>query len=516
MNGTAPSEGVPDREVALALEGVTKRFGPLTALDGASLHVRRGTVHALLGENGAGKTTLMRITFGLLSPDEGVLRVDGQVRRFRSPSDAMAARIGMVHQHFMLVPAMTVVENIALGMRGRYDAAHLRTVVQTVSMRTGLAVDPDALVGTLSVETQQRVEILKALTRAATTLILDEPTAVLAPPEARALLQNMRTFVGAGGSVVLITHKLRDALEFADEVTVLRRGRTVRTAATGNLDERTLAAAMIGPTARNDIGEDIVVRDGGGTGGAQQARGSSPPGIGERIFRLHDVVVRDGGERRGERLRAVSLQVHAGEILGIVAVEGNGQHELLRVLAKRLPVASGVVETPDDVGFIPEDRQRDALILDFTLAENVALCGAGKRKGRISWRRLYEATTALMARYDVRARSAGSRARTLSGGNQQKLVVGRELEGAPRALVAENPTRGLDVQATAAVHQRLREAKQRGAAVVFYSSDLDEVLAIADRTIVVFDGAVYDVPPDREQVGRAMLGVMSGTPGRVR
>ena len=306
--------------------------------------------------------------------------------------------------------------------------------------------------------------------------------------------------------MVLITHKLRDALEFADDVTVLRRGQTVRTARTDDLDERTLAAAMIGSASGDAIRGDVS-----GTGDSRNSRGVSPPDVGECIFQLHDVVMRGVGERR----RGVSLRVHAGEILGIAAVEGNGQHELLRVLAKRLPVTRGVVETPDDVGFIPEDRQRDALILDFTLSENVVLFGAGRRRGRGSGRRLSDATAALMERYDVRARDTDTRVRTLSGGNQQKLVVGRELEGAPRALVAENPTRGLDVQATATVHRRLREAKERGTAVVFYSSDLDEVLAIADRIVVIVDGVVYDAPSDREQVGRAMLGMTSGMSGRV-
>jgi ABC-type uncharacterized transport system ATPase subunit len=491
-----------DRTIALALTSISKRFGSTVALDGASITAQYGTVHALLGENGAGKTTLMRIAFGMMAPDAGTIAVDGEVRLLESPADAIMSGIGMVHQHFTLVPAMTVVENVALGGLGVYNAAQTRERVIEVSARTGLPVDPDALVGELPVGAQQRVEIVKALVREASILILDEPTAVLAPGEARELLQNMRAFVKGGGSVVLITHKLRDVLEFADEVTVIRRGRTVLKEQAGRVDEAGLAEAMIGSGrgVYNERGEKRALRSRSSllTSLVIDARDMRD------VFRLRGVVARD--EREVERLKDATLTVKGGEILGVAAVEGNGQYELLRVLARRMTAVKGSMEGPDEVGFVPEDRQRDALIMDFPLYENVELLGAGRRRGSIGWEEVREQTRALMHDYDIRAAGPNAQARTLSGGNQQKLAVGREITGAPAALVVENPTRGLDVHATTAVHGRLREARDRGTAVILYSSDLDEVIELADRVIVVYDGVVREVPRDREMVGRAMLG----------
>ncbi|HXC26197.1 MAG TPA: ABC transporter ATP-binding protein [Gemmatimonadaceae bacterium] len=494
-----------DGAIALALTAITKRFGATLALDDVSFRVRRGTVHALLGENGAGKTTLMRIAFGMIAPDAGQVSVDGTVRRFGSPADAIAAGVGMVHQHFTLVPAMTVVENVALGGRGVYRRAVVQKRVLAVSERSGLGIDPDAVVGTLPVGAQQRVEILKALVRDARMLILDEPTAVLAPGEARELLRTVREFVARGGSVVLITHKLRDALEFADEVSVVRRGRLVLTDRVGGLDEQALADAMIG-SGRN---AGLAVRGVLKRATAPQRPFEDPSDrqtrSGDRgMLQLRGVTVRDA--MGVERLRGVTLAVQGGEIVGVAAVEGNGQSELVRVLAGRMAATEGSVVRPDAVGFVPEDRQRDALVLDFSLYENVGLFRVGQRSGWMRWEEVRRRTEGVMTAYDVRAAGVGARARALSGGNQQKLVVGREIDGAPRALVVENPTRGLDVHATAAVHQRLLEARDRGAAVVVYSSDLDEVLELADRVVVVYGGMVSEVPREREAVGRAMVG----------
>jgi simple sugar transport system ATP-binding protein len=486
--------------IALELKSITKRFGQLTALDSASLSARQGSVHALLGENGAGKTTLMRVAFGMLRPDSGSIVVNGVASSFTSPADAMASGIGMVHQHFTLVPAMTVAENIALGGHGRYEPLRAREAISVLAARTGLSIDLTARVGDLSAGAQQRVEILKALSHEPHVLILDEPTAVLTPAEARELLRKARELASRGGTAILITHKLRNALEFADDITVLRRGATVWAGAAADANEETLVAAMLGG---DRVAADVEIT----TTGRQDTSSQMPAetNVQSVVMALRDVTVRD--VMGVYRLSEVSMSVRAGEIVGIAAVEGNGQHELLRVLAGRMTPTSGEVKIPETVGFIPEDRQRDALIQDFSLRDNVALHGAGARSGMLDWNQFRTATTSLMHQYDVRARDESVRARTLSGGNQQKLVVGREISGSSLALVAENPSRGLDVQATAAVRARIIAARDAGMAVVFFSSDLDEVLALADRVVVVFGGRVTEVAGGHDAIGRAMLGV---------
>ncbi|MGZ8493265.1 MAG: ABC transporter ATP-binding protein [Gemmatirosa sp.] len=501
---------------ALALDGIVKRFGAALALDGASLAVRRGSLHAVLGENGAGKTTLMRVAFGMLAPDAGTLSLDGAARRLASPADAIAAGIGMVHQHFTLVPAMTVAENVALGGRGRYDAREAAERVRRIGAQAGLALDPAARAGDLSVAGQQRLEIVKALARDARLLILDEPAAVLSPHEARELLGWLRRFVDGGATAVLITHKLRDALAFADEVTVLRRGRTVATAPAADVDESTLTSWMLGPAAAGDPAADDAAL---ATVGADAATTDLPTDVpaaalaapvGPVAAALREVRYVDG--RGVTVVRDASVEVRAGELVGIVGVEGSGQRELVRLLAGRLAPTAGAVALPARIAFVPEDRHRDALLLDGSLVENLALRGAGARRGLVPGGAIGRHAGALLDRFDVRAGPAGAglSARALSGGNQQKFIVARELAGddagPPELVVAENPTRGLDVRATAAVHARLREARAAGSAVVVYSSDLDEVLALADRVLVVYDGHVRPAPTDREAVGRAMLG----------
>lgn len=479
------SPRTPRSETVLSLEHVTKRFRSAVALDDVSFAVAQGTVHALLGENGAGKTTLMRIAFGILSPDAGSAIVRG--RRIDSTAGAIDAGVGMVHQHFTNVPAMTVAENVALGRRGRYDARRARTVVREVGQHTGLALDPDERAEDLSVGAQQRLEIVKALARDANVLILDEPTAVLAPAEAVELLRWLRRFANEGNAVVIITHKLREALAIADEVTVLRRGRAVLRERADHLDEATLAAAMLG----GDAGE----RTSGATSGM----------VGETVARLRNIRVHDA--RGAVRLSDVSLDVRAREILGIAAVEGAGQNELLRVIAGRLQPDDGDVDVPDDAAFVPEDRHRDALILDFDATENIALRGVGRRAGTIPWRRERDRARQLIESFDVRGGAPGGSVRALSGGNQQKLVIARELEGSPSLLVAENPTRGLDIRATQSVHAIMREMAARGGAVVLYSSDLDEVLSLATRVVALHRGQLRETSTDRDEVGKAMLGV---------
>jgi len=483
-----------DAPVALALRDIDKRYGNVQALRAATLEVRRGTVHALLGENGAGKSTLMRIAYGLERADAGAVLVWNERIRVTSAADAIAKGIGMVHQHFTLVPAMTVAENVALGGRGRLDLANVAERVEELSTSTGFVLDPGARVETLPVGAQQRVEIAKALMHDARILILDEPTAVLAPAESAELLRWVRVYADAGNAVVLITHKLREALGIADDVTVLRRGRTVLTAQRDAVTPDALTSAMIG----------------------EELAGAKPRAIGEgasshssrgTVFRADRLTLRDAVGF--VRLRDATFEINAGEIVGIAAVEGSGQRELLRALAGRLAPASGLLVHPSAVGFVPEDRHHDAVLLNRSLSENIALRGAGARRGIIDWAAVRAQTERLMSEYDVRAGDANLAIRTLSGGNQQKLVLARELELEPnseQALVVENPTRGLDVRATAEIHARLRAAAQRGAAVVLYSSDIDEVLLLATRVFVVFERTVRELPLDRERIGQAMVG----------
>lgn len=483
---------------ALALEGISKHFGPVNALSDVSLRVKPGTVHALLGENGAGKTTLMHVAFGMVKRDAGSIYVDGHRVETRSPADAIATGLGMVHQHFSLVPAMSVAENLALGGRGLLRARDLSTLVRRIADQTGFTLDPHVRVEDLSVGAQQRVEIAKAVARNARILILDEPTAVLAPSEVDDLLRWVRAFASAGNAAVLITHKLNEALAVADHVTVLRRGRVVHDMPAARATMSELTSAMLG--MNTSALDDPAAGD--------KARGAE-------VFVAKGLSVRD--ERGALRLRDASLAVRAGEILGVAGVEGSGQRELLRALAGRLEPAVGRLARPSRVGFVPEDRHRDAVLIDRSLTDNVALRDAGQRTGRMPWSMLRDRTQRLMREFDVRAPSPEVPLRSLSGGNQQKLVLGREMqadtgstpvdgEHAPAGLVVENPTRGLDVRATAEVHSRLRAACEAGVAIVVYSSDLDEVLALASRVVVVHAGKVREVPRDRDAVGRAMLG----------
>ncbi len=482
----------------LALDAIRRQYGPVIALDGASLTILPGEVHALLGENGAGKSTLMKIAFGLEQPDAGVITIDGAKTILGSPRDAMQRGLGMVQQHFALVDAMTVAENVALGRSGPLNMRQTTALVRTLSAATGLTIDAGAYVRDLTIGAQQRVEIIKALARETQTLILDEPTAVLAPREAAELLAWIRRFADGGGTVVLIAHKLREVLSVADRVTVLRRGRTVLTANAAEVTEPVLADAMLGtasPTSEHAAAHTPTIL------------GAASSSLTVAVVTLTNVSARD--ESGAERLRNVRLTVHAGEIVGIAAVEGAGQRELLRIIAGRLTPFSGTVNAPTGVGFVPEDRHRDAVVLDATLVENVALRGAGARRGMMPWTRIRRETEALLVVRDVRASSASVPIRTLSGGNQQKLVLGRELASSPSVLVVENPTRGLDIRATAEVHAALRAARDAGTAVIVYSSDLDEVMGLADRLVVVTAGRVRAVTGDREVVGRAMLTVDS-------
>ena len=495
-----------DEPLTLALRDIGKRYGATQALASASLYVRPGTVHALLGENGAGKSTLMRIAYGMERPDAGTITVRGSSVRFGSPADAIAHGIGMVHQHFTLVPVMSVAENVALGGRGKLDLARVTARLRELTERTGFSLDAEAKVESLSVSAQQRVEIAKALIRDVRLLVLDEPTAVLPPPESEQLLRWLRSYADGGHAAVLITHKLRDALSVADDITVLRRGRTVLAVPDPEATIASLTAAMIGSEGDDDpVAQPVVAVERPGIRSTTR----------EPVFRAEHVTLLD--ERGIVRVRDATFAVGGGEIVGIAGIEGSGQHELLRALAGRLPIASGTLSRPATVGFVPEDRHRDALLLDRSLVENVALRGAGSRRGLIDWEAFEKRTASLAHAFDVRAPGFHAPMRTLSGGNQQKLVLARELadDGGTeiRAVVVENPTRGLDVRASGEVHASLRNIRDTGAAVVVYSSDIDEVLLLADRIMVVFSGLVLEAPLDRDTVGRLMLG-LHGDDGR--
>ncbi len=485
----------------LELAAIDKRFGSVHALRGVDFALAPGEVHALLGENGAGKSTLMHVAYGLVRPDAGEVRVEGATRRISTPRVARAMGMGMVHQHFTSIPALTVAENVALSAGWPGVPNEMRERTTLLSERMGLPLDPDQRAGRLSVSLKQRLEIVKALAGDARILLLDEPTGVLAPPEAELLLQMVRTFTDAGGSAVLITHKLDEALLTADRVTVLREGAVTLTGPVAGQTAESLAHAMIG----GDPGVPLASRE---------AVNRSQPRSSRELIRLDALEVsRESGY--GIALRRASLSVRAGELVGVAAVEGNGQRELLRAVAGRIAPLRGKLQVTQPVGFIPEDRTSEGLIPGLSLTENVVL-GLGRdgpwiHGGRIAWREAEARTAELIRDFEIAAPGPGARAATLSGGNQQKLVVARELSRVPAVIVAENPTRGLDISAAAAIHLRLRSAAAAGVAVLFYSADLDEVLHLADRVIVVTRGMTLEAPPgaSRAEIGAMMLRVES-------
>ena len=479
----------------LELRDISKRFGTVQALRGASLDVPGGAIVALLGENGAGKTTLMRVAFGMVRPDAGEVRIEGRAGRPASPADAMRRGLGMVHQHFALVPALTAAENFSLGGGGWFRGAGAAARMRALAEKTGLAVDPDAFVDSLTAGAQQRLEIVKALARGARCLILDEPTAVLTPQESEELLRFLGAFARDGGAVVLITHKLREALGVADIVTVMRRGRTVLTLCRAEATESRVADAMLGEAATPPGRRELF--------GAPLAHARDP--LAPVVAHARDLAL--AGPRRESAVRGVSLELRRGEIAGITGLDGSGVHELVRALAGRVGPTAGSLQLPSSIGFVPEDRLRDSLVPEWSIVENIALRGAGAARGRLPWRQLGRRAAELMQQYDVRAGGPGTRVSTLSGGTQQKLVLARELADDPELVVVEQPTRGLDIAASAFVHERLFEARDRGAAVVVASADLDELLMLAGRVFVMFEGRIREVERDHLAVGRAMLGL---------
>ncbi len=479
---------------ALELQAIEKRFGAVHALRGAEFALKSGQCHALLGENGAGKSTLMHIAYGLLAADSGSTLVEGVPRTIRSPRIARGLGIGMVHQHFTSVPAFTVAENIALAAGWKPTHANLVAQARALMEKTNLRVDPNQVTGDLSVAEKQRVEILKALAGDARILLLDEPTAVLSPAETTELFDVVRRFTSSGGAVVFITHKLEEALRVADSVTVLRRGATIYSGPAAGLDASFLAAQMIGPDR---------------SGWSRQASGPRSPGA--VLVRCSGIdVARQPGT--GLAVRSATLEIHAGEIVSVAAVQGNGQRELLRAVAGLLPIQGGILEVAGPVAFIPEDRTTEGLIPSLSLTANVVL-GVGREAAWVTppwihWAQAEERTAELISRFDIRALGPEAPVSQLSGGNQQKLIIARALELQPRVIVAEQPTRGLDLRSTARVHEFLRMSASTGAAVLVYSSDLDEVLALGDRRFAMADGGLTPAPntADRAALGALMLG----------
>lgn len=474
------------REIVLRLDGITKRFGALTANDAVSLSLARGEVVALLGENGAGKTTLMNILFGHYTADAGTVEVMGQVLPPGTPRAAIAAGVGMVHQHFTLADNLSVLDNILLGTRPlwslRLNRAAARARVRALAQDFGLKVDPEARTGALSVGERQRVEILKALYREAQVLILDEPTAVLTPQESEALFATLRRATARGLSVIFISHKLHEVMAAADRVVVLRHGKVVGEVATADTSPPALAAMMVG---------------------AEVALPRVAAGVpGPVLLRLDDVTTPDEGARPG--LKQVSLELRAGQITGLAGVSGNGQAALADLLSGLIVPASGRLilsdEPPADwspraalaagIGRIPEDRHRTGTIADFTLTENAILETYPQltRAGLLDHRTARRFTEELIADYDVRCPGPEARIRLLSGGNMQKLILGRVLEARPRIILANQPVRGLDIGAVAYVHSRLIAARDAGAAVLLISEDLDEIMGLSDVVQVISEG----------------------------
>jgi len=530
--------------ILVQMVGITKRFPGVLANDQVNLELHSGEIHGLLGENGAGKTTLMNILFGLYQPEEGQILLRGQPVRLLSPADAIRSGIGMVHQHFKLVPPFSVTENIILGLEGStlIDMKAAQRQVAETAGQYGLKIDPAAQVQQLSVGEQQRVEIVSSLFRGAEVLILDEPTAVLTPQEAESLAVGLKKMAEQGKVIVFISHKLDEVLKLTDRVTVLRAGRVVFSGMTKDTDKASLVRQMIGREYTALKGEQAAVvlalagaqdtipaeepppASGAPAGGGRQAE----PARSRRLLEVIDLHVTD--ERGLDAVRGVSFEVCSGEVLGVAGVDGNGQRELVEAIVRLRKLNSGkVVLNREDTAhwnmrsfidhhtaYIPDDRQNDGLILGFDLSRNATLKVFERppfaRRRLVDRRAVDRFTRGLMEAFDVRAPGPQVKAGTLSGGNQQKLVLARELSQAPRLIIANKPTRGLDIGAAAYIHRKLLDERDGGAGILLVSADLDEILLLSDRILVMYNGCSMGILETRSASIQTLGLMMAGTP----
>lgn len=499
-------------EYVIEMLNIRKVFGNFVANDNITLQLKKGEIHALLGENGAGKSTLMNVLFGLYQPDGGEIRVKGKKVNIVNPNVANDLGIGMVHQHFMLVDTFTVTENIILGSEptkgGQIDIEKAEQEVRELSERYGLAVDPKAKIADISVGMQQRVEILKTLYRGADILIFDEPTAVLTPQEIQELIQIMKALVHEGKSIILITHKLKEIMEVCDRVTVIRRGKGIGTLNVSETNPNELASLMVGREV-------------------QFKTEKQPSKVGKPVLEIENLVVKDS--RGITAVDHLNLTVHAGEIVGIAGVDGNGQTELIEAITGLIKSESGSIRlngkeihnltprqiTETGVGHIPQDRHKHGLVLDFSIGENMVLQTYYKepysKRGVLNFKAIYDKARQLIQEFDVRTPDEYTKARALSGGNQQKAIIGREVDRDPDLLIAAQPTRGLDVGAIEFIHKRLIEQRDKGKAVLLVSFELDEIMNVSDRIAVIYEGKIVAIVDPKETTEQELGLLMAGS-----
>jgi len=499
-------------DYVIEMLNIRKEFPGIVANDNITLQVKKGEIHALLGENGAGKSTLMNVLFGLYQPERGEIRVKGKKVNITNPNIANDLGIGMVHQHFMLVNTFSVTENIILGNEPKkgpsVNIKEAEKQVKEISEKYGLAVDPTAKISDISVGMQQRVEILKTLYRGAEILIFDEPTAVLTPQEIKELIQILKTLIKEGKSIILITHKLKEIMEVCDRVTVIRKGEGIGTVDVANTNPNELASLMVGREVSFTTEKTPAIPK-------------------EDVLTISDLTVKDN--RQVPMVNSLSLSVRAGEIVGVAGVDGNGQTELIEAITGLRKVDSGTIKlnnkeitnmhprkiTETGVGHIPQDRHKHGLVLDFPIGENMVLQNYYKKpfskNGVLNFRTIYDKAKTLIKEFDVRTPSSSTLARALSGGNQQKAIIGREVDRNPDLLIAAQPTRGLDVGAIEFVHSRLIEQRDNGKAVLLISFELDEIMNVSDRIAVIYEGEIVDIVDPKETTEQELGLLMAGS-----
>ncbi len=505
-------QGVKKLEYVIEMLNIRKEFNGFVANDNITLQLKKGEIHALLGENGAGKSTLMNVLFGLYQPEAGEIRVKGKPVKISDPNIANDLGIGMVHQHFMLVDTFTVTENIILGREittaGSIDIKKAEKQVREISERYGLSVDPQAKISDISVGMQQRVEILKTLYRGAEILIFDEPTAVLTPQEIKELIQIMKTLIKEGKSIILITHKLKEIMEVSDRCTVIRKGKGIGTVTVSETNPNELASLM--------VGREVVFKT--------EKKEATPK---EDVLEITDLTVKD--TRGVSAVNGLNLSVKAGEIVGIAGIDGNGQSEFIEAITGLRKAESGSVKlngkelinqtprkiTESGVGHIPQDRHKHGLVLNFPIGENMVLQTYNKRpfskNGILNFKEIYKKAKSLISEYDVRTPSEYTLARALSGGNQQKAIIGREVDRNPDLLIAAQPTRGLDVGAIEFIHKRLIEQRDNGKAVLLVSFELDEIMNVSDRIAVIYEGKIVAIVNPKETTEQELGLLMAGS-----